>query len=237
MRHSDQRRAPFADPRPVIRAISDPSVSLVWFVLRLFIGWQWLTAGWSKLYGTSSTGWVTAGEVDGKPVGVGDKVLQFWQRAVEPPPAGAMPRVGYEWYRDFLQFLIDQRLHTLFAYLLAYGEFLVGLMLVLGAFTAVAAFFGAAMNFNYMLAGSASVNPVLFAGALLLILAWKTAGYIGLDRWLLPLVGTPWQPGRLVHRTAAPRARPLPLPTMPRRRAPAPPRSPAYQRRDRQRAL
>jgi thiosulfate dehydrogenase [quinone] large subunit len=27
----------------------------------------------------------------------------------------------------------------------------------------------------------------------LLVLAWKTAGYIGLDRWLLPRLGTPGQ--------------------------------------------
>ena len=27
----------------------------------------------------------------------------------------------------------------------------------------------------------------------LLVLAWKTAGYIGLDRFLMPLLGTPWK--------------------------------------------
>ncbi len=31
--------------------------------------------------------------------------------------------------------------------------------------------------------------------AVLLILSWKTAGRIGLDRVLLPLLGTPWRPG------------------------------------------
>jgi thiosulfate dehydrogenase [quinone] large subunit len=47
-----------------------------------------------------------------------------------------------------------------------------------------------------MMAGSASTNPVLFVLAVLLMLAWKNAGWIGLDRWLLPALGTPWQPGR-----------------------------------------
>jgi aldehyde dehydrogenase (NAD+) len=28
----------------------------------------------------------------------------------------------------------------------------------------------------------------------LLMLAWKTAGWLGLDRWLLPALGTPWDP-------------------------------------------
>ena len=35
---------------------------------------------------------------------------------------------------------------------------------------------------------------------MLLLLAWRSAGYVGLDRWLLPLLGTPWQPGRLFQR-------------------------------------
>jgi thiosulfate dehydrogenase [quinone] large subunit len=29
----------------------------------------------------------------------------------------------------------------------------------------------------------------------LLILAWRNARWIGLDRWVLPALGTPWQPG------------------------------------------
>ena len=59
---------------------------------------------------------------------------------------------------------------------------------------------GALLNFNYLLAGSASINPVLLVAQLLLILAWRRAGYIGLDRWLLPQIGTPWQPGRFFRR-------------------------------------
>ena len=33
-----------------------------------------------------------------------------------------------------------------------------------------------------------------------LILSWKVAGYIGVDRWLLPRLGTPWEPKVLVTR-------------------------------------
>jgi thiosulfate dehydrogenase [quinone] large subunit len=31
------------------------------------------------------------------------------------------------------------------------------------------------------------------------VLAWRNAGWIGLDRALLPALGTPWQPGRIFH--------------------------------------
>jgi len=49
------------------------------------------------------------------------------------------------------------------------------------------------MNMSFMLAGSASTNPVLFTLAIGLILGWKVAGYYGLDRWLLPALGVPWR--------------------------------------------
>ena len=62
-----------------------------------------------------------------------------------------------------------------------------------GAAIRLAAVAGAFMNLNFMLAGSASTNPVLLLLGILLVLAWKTAGYIGLDRFLLPLLGTPWK--------------------------------------------
>ena len=44
-----------------------------------------------------------------------------------------------------------------------------------------------------MLAGSASTNPVLFGVAVFLIPGWRVAWLIGFDRWLLPLIRTPWQ--------------------------------------------
>jgi thiosulfate dehydrogenase [quinone] large subunit len=71
------------------------------------------------------------------------------------------------------------------------GEFLVGIGLILGAFTGVAALFGVFMNMNYMLAGSLSINPVLTLLGILLVLAWRISGYYGLDRWLLPLLILP----------------------------------------------
>jgi thiosulfate dehydrogenase (quinone) large subunit len=71
--------------------------------------------------------------------------------------------------------------------------------LILGAFTGLAAFFGGLMNWSFIMAGSASTNGLLFAIATWLVLAWRNAGWIGLDRWLLPAVGTPWKAGPLFH--------------------------------------
>ena len=73
-----------------------------------------------------------------------------------------------------------------------FGELLVGIGLIVGALTGFAAFFGSFMNMSFMLSGSASSNPVLFVLAIGVILGWKVAGYYGVDRWLLPVLGTPW---------------------------------------------
>ena len=47
------------------------------------------------------------------------------------------------------------------------------------------------MNMSFLLAGSASTNPVMFTLAVGVMLAWRVAGYYGVDRYLLPMLGTP----------------------------------------------
>jgi thiosulfate dehydrogenase [quinone] large subunit len=96
--------------------------------------------------------------------------------------------------------MLNHEWYTWFAKVIAVGEVLIGIGLLVGALVGIAAFFGTFMNFNFQLAGSASSNPVLFGLAVFLVLAWKVAGYIGLDRYLLPMIGTPWQLGRVFHR-------------------------------------
>ena len=86
--------------------------------------------------------------------------------------------------------------------MIAYGELLIGIALILGIFTGIAAFFGGFMNWNFMMAGSAGTNPVLFVLALGLVPAWKVAGYYGVDHYLLPKLGTPW-PSKLVEETVS----------------------------------
>ena len=171
---------------PVARALfSDTRWAWLWLVMRLYVGYTWITSGLGKL---SNPAWVQTGEA----------LKGFWQKAVAIPEAPARPLIAFGWYRVFLQTLLDSGSYTWFSKLVVAGELLIGLALILGAFAGIAAVFGAFMNWNFMMAGSASTNPVLFFLAILVILAWKTAGWWGLDRWLLPLLGTPWQPGRLM---------------------------------------
>ncbi len=41
---------------------------------------------------------------------------------------------------------------------------------------------------------------MLFTAAILLMLAWQVAGYWGADRFILPLLGAPWNPGLILRR-------------------------------------
>ena len=88
--------------------------------------------------------------------------------------------------------MLDNQWYEWFADLIMYGEVLVGIALILGAFTGIAAFAGSFMNWNFIMAGAASTNGLMLTLSVLLILAWKVAGWYGLDRWLLTLFGTPW---------------------------------------------
>jgi len=169
----------------------DTRVAVVWLVVRVLLGWQWVQAGLHKL---SDPAWVQTGEA----------LKGYWTNAVKIPATGNPP-ITFDWYRSIIQALLDSGSYIWFAKLVAVGEFLVGVALILGIFVGIAAFAGGLMNWNYLMAGSASTNPLLFAAAILLVLAWRTAGYYGLDRFLLPRLGTPWSSGR----AAAPPTNPV----------------------------
>ena len=177
------------DPGWVRRIFADTRMAPLWAVARLYLGYQWLLAGWHKMWGSER--WINLPGEDG----LGLK--GYWDRAVSFPEQGSPP-IKYDWYRDFLQYLLDHEAYHWFSWLIAFGEVLAGVALIVGAFTGLAALAGATMNFNFMLAGSASTNPVLFILAILIVFGWKVAGWMGVDRWLLPALGTPWEPGGLV---------------------------------------
>lgn len=174
---------------PVARSLfGDVRWSWLWLILRLYVAWQWIQAGWEKLHSPAWTGTKAGSAMSG-----------FVNGALSQT-GGAHPNVQ-AWYAWFLQHVVLPNI-TAWSYLISWGEFLVGIALVLGLFTGIAAFFGSFMNVNYLLAGAVSTNPILFIIATWLVLAWKTAGWIGLDHWLLPALGTPWSPGYVVREVA-----------------------------------
>lgn len=176
----------FTDPPFTTALFGKTKWAWIWLVARLYLGYTWLEAGIGKL---SNPAWVSGGAA----------LKGFWENAVSIPDAPARPPIAYGWYRAFIQLLLDGGHYTWFSKLVVAGELLVGTALILGVFVGIAAFFGAFLNWNFMMAGSASMNPMMLIISILLVLAWKTAGWWGLDRWVLTALGTPWQPGRLME--------------------------------------
>lgn len=174
------------DPPIAKKLFGDVRFSWIWLLLRLYLAYEWLVAAQAKV---------------GNPVWTGDKAGVALTGFVQ----GALSKTGGEhpdvqgWYAWFLQQVVLPNAGV-FGYLVTLGELLVGLALLVGLFTGLAAFFSCFMNANYLLAGTVSINPGMFILAILLVLAWKTAGWIGLDQWVLPNLGTPWSPGPVLKR-------------------------------------
>ncbi|MFA6463907.1 MAG: DoxX family membrane protein [Candidatus Paceibacterota bacterium] len=154
---------------------NNTKVSLFWLIVRLYVGYEWAVAGWDKV---TSSAWVGTS--------AGSAISGFLTNALTKT-AGTHPDVQ-GWYAVFLQNVVIGH-PALWSNLVAWGELAVGIALIVGAFTGVAAFFGLFMNLNYLLAGTVSTNPILFTLSIGLILAWKVAGYIGMDRFILPKLG------------------------------------------------
>ena len=155
-----------------------------WFLVRLYVGWEWLSAGWGK---AQNPVWF------GKSAGA---ALQGFVQGALGKTGGAHPDVQ-GWYAAFLEHAVLPHLAA-WSNFVAVGEVLVGLGLLAGVLTGIAAFFGLFMNLNFMLAGTVSINPILFTLSIGLVLAWRVAGYWGGDRYVLPLL----------HRTLRPRGFP-----------------------------
>jgi thiosulfate dehydrogenase [quinone] large subunit len=188
-RTREQSEGQIDDPVTWKLLLGNTYLAILWMPIRFFVGQEWLSAGEHKV---RDSAWMDGGAA----------LKGYWTNAVAVSETGRGP-ITYNWFRDFLQFMLDHEWYTWFAKLVAVGEVLVGLGLIFGALVGIAAFFGTVLNFNFLLAGTTSTNPVLFAITVFLVLGWKVAGYIGLDRVLLPALGTPWNSGKLtsLHRS------------------------------------
>jgi thiosulfate dehydrogenase [quinone] large subunit len=156
----------FQEPRWARFLFASTTAAWLWLVVRLYMAYVYLPASWSKI---TSGKWLFG---DGAPIQglVGGAVSS------EDTPS---------WYVWFLQNIVQPNA-GLFATLVALGEFAIGLGLLVGLLTGIAGFFALFVNGNFVLAGVLGSNPALVVLGLLIALAWRNAGWIGLDRWFIP---------------------------------------------------
>ena len=131
-------------------------------ILRIFIGYRWLSAGLSKIQGGSF-------EAGG-----------FIRAASEN---AAVP----EWWAGFLQAVALPN-EEIFSFLVMWGELLVGIALIAGIFTNFAALMGITMNLSFLFSGAGMMDAQMAILTIFIAIAGSNAGRYGLDRWLIPFL-------------------------------------------------
>ncbi len=146
----------------MLEKLRSNQAAVLWTLVRLYLGLQWIQAGWHKIGGFDASGFIKG--AIGKATGDHPSVQGWYATFLENV---ALPNIG------------------IFNFLVAWGELFIGIGLILGMFTTAALYAGAFMNLNFMLAGTTSTNPILYTLAIIL-LVMSTATYrYGIDYYLL----------------------------------------------------
>lgn len=135
-------------------------------IIRVYVGYQWITAGFGKVTG----GFDASGFIQGAIANAGGEnptVQAWWGAFLE---TFALPNAG------------------MFSFMVAWGEVLVGIALIVGIFTNFAALMGITMNFAFLFSGTVSTNAQMVVLTIFVIIAGANAGRYGLDRWVIPFI-------------------------------------------------
>lgn len=154
--------------RSIVRwPFSNRFASPLWLAVRLYLGYVWFTMGYSKL----SSGFLTA-----DPIG---DMLRLAGDGVMPVPVEA--------YRSVARLLVDLGVTPLLSHSMPFLEMAVALAFISGILLVPAALGAIFLNANFLLSGVAIValDSRFIVLQLLLILAFRVAGYIGVGRLAL----------------------------------------------------
>jgi thiosulfate dehydrogenase [quinone] large subunit len=171
------------------------AASLIWLVVRVVLGYWWLNAGYQKIWGSERSAFWFGG---------GAGVKGFATAGITGSATGK-GGASYGWWAGFLHNFVLPNASWI-AKVIALSELAIGIALILGLLTGLAALAGLLLNLIYMFTGSAGVNPAYATLSVLLVLAWRNAGLLGLDRFALSGVWRRNQLNRVGHRTAQRRA-------------------------------
>jgi thiosulfate dehydrogenase [quinone] large subunit len=141
-------------------------VSIFLVIVRLYLGYEWIHAGYTKLTeGFDATGFLEGAIANS--TGPHPAVQTWWASFLD---GFAIPNVG------------------LFNFLVPWGELLVGIALIIGCFTTFAALMAIIMNFAFMFSGSTSTNVQMALLTFFILVAGYNAGKIGADHWVVPII-------------------------------------------------
>ena len=190
------------EPKFARLLFASPAGAWIWLVARVWLGYQWLHAGWEKVTGTGGGTFTWHWGFTQESWLRSSAGLKGFAGFALQGAGSEHAAVNYGWYASFLRYI--EHSGGWMAPLIAIGEVAIGVGLIVGCLTGIAAFSGGLLTVSFGLAGVAGVNPLFFVVEVFLVLAWRNAGYYGVDRYLLPALGTPWAKGKLFHRMTVP---------------------------------
>jgi len=132
-----------------------------WLAMRVWLGIMWIQAGWAKLFGAENAFFLHNN---------GAGVAGF---AAHGTPA-------YSWWGSFLHGFVVPNAGWI-GVLIAVAEFAIGVALVAGLFTRIAALGSLALLFTYVMSGTASVCAWYALFAIVVLVMWRTSSWIGVD--------------------------------------------------------
>jgi thiosulfate dehydrogenase (quinone) large subunit len=134
-------------------------MAVAWTAMRIWLGIMWIQAGVSKLWGAENPAFLHHG---------GAGVAGFATHGT----------AAYTWWHSFLTGFVVPNAGWI-AVLVAVSEFVIGIALVLGLFTRLAALGSLVLLFTYVMSGTASVCGFYALLALVLLATWRTSSWIG----------------------------------------------------------
>ena len=140
---------------------SSKLAALAWTAMRVWLGVMWIQAGSAKIWGAEAAGFLHNN---------GAGVAGF---AAHGTPA-------YSWWGSFLHGFVVPNAGAL-GVLIAVAELSIGVALVAGLFTRVAALGSLALLFTYVMSGTASVCAFYALFAIVILVMWRTSSWIGAD--------------------------------------------------------
>jgi thiosulfate dehydrogenase [quinone] large subunit len=143
------------------RVTSSKPLALVWTAMRVWLGAMWIQAGTAKLWGNESAGFMHHN---------GAAVAGFATHGT----------AAYSWWHSFLTGVVVPNSGTI-GVLVAIGEFTIGIALVAGLFTRLAALASLVLLFTYVMSGTASVCAFYALFAVVVIATWRMSSWIGAD--------------------------------------------------------
>jgi thiosulfate dehydrogenase [quinone] large subunit len=148
-------------PGPLQWLARSKVMAVAWTAMRIWLGVMWIQAGAAKLWGAENPAFLHNN---------GSGVAGF----------AAHGAAAYSWWGSFLHSFVVPNSGSIGVFV-ACAEFAIGIALVLGLFTPLAALGSLGLLFTYVMSGTASVCAFYALFAVVILATWRTSSWLGAD--------------------------------------------------------